>query len=61
MEGLTLSEIDSADNKERANIISGTFAFDEQLTSAESKDLIAKVRYVTGQHATLLSTKTPVL
>ena len=43
-EGLGRRYIGSADSAERANIISGTYVFDDQLVPAEAKDFIAKVR-----------------
>lgn len=43
-EGLELQYIDSADIKERANIISATYTVDDQLVSAEAKGFIAEVR-----------------
>lgn len=63
VQGLELKYIDSADIQERANIISASFTFDDQLVSANAMDFIAKVRRVlsTGQRATLNSYRIPVL
>lgn len=43
---LELKYIDSADIQERANIISTTYTFDDQLVSMDAKDYISRVRHV---------------
>lgn len=53
--GLELKYIDSADIQERANILLGTFTFDDPIVSTDAKDFISKVRHVSsaGKHGTL--------